>query len=60
MIAIGILGTWLVLTAAGFLALSALARAGEREERKFDLALSELQPAALARDREQIPEALLR
>jgi hypothetical protein len=60
MIAIGILSSWLTLTAASFLGLSSLSRAGEREERKASLTLSELQPAALARARGPIPKALRR
>lgn len=60
MIAVGILSAWLVLTAAGFLGLSVLARAGEREELEANRALSELRPATLAETRPPIPQALLR
>ena len=43
MIAIGIVTTWLTLTAAGFAGLSALSRAGAREERQASLTPAELQ-----------------
>jgi hypothetical protein len=55
MIAMGILGTWLTLTAAGFAGLSFLSRAGEREERRLSLALAELQPAVVEQDSEHGP-----
>jgi hypothetical protein len=58
MIAIGILSTWLLLSAAGFMGLSALTRAGVREEVEAAQALSELKPAAFAATRIPIPKAL--
>ena len=60
MIAVSILSTWLILTAAGFLGLSFLANAGEREELEASRALSELRPSTLAEARPTIPQALLR
>lgn len=59
MIVLGIVGIWLVLTAMGYVALSALSRAGEREEREADLELYELRPSTLAKSRPPIPKALL-
>jgi hypothetical protein len=59
MIAIGILSTWLLLTAAGFMGLSALVRAGVREEVEATQVPSELQAATLATTRTPIPKALL-
>lgn len=59
MIVLGIVGVWLVLTAVGYVALSSLAGAGEREEREASIALHELQPSTLAKSRPQIPKALL-
>jgi hypothetical protein len=55
MIAIGILSTWLLLSAAGFMGLSALTRAGVREEVEATRALK---PAALAATRIPMPKAL--
>jgi hypothetical protein len=60
MIAIGIVTTWLALTAAGFAGLSLLDRAGAREERELCLTPAELQSSALADARIPIPKALLR
>lgn len=65
MIALGILITWLTLTAAGFAGLSALGRAGARESVEADLALPEGwsisdRSSALADTRIPIPKALLR
>ena len=62
MIAIGILTTWLTLTAAGFAGLSALSRAGARESVEADLMFSESwrfsdPSAALADARIPIPNA---
>ncbi len=61
MIALGILTTWLTLTAAGFAGLSALRRAGAREV-TYDasLAPSALAVPAFAEARATIPKALLR
>lgn len=59
MIVLGIVGIWLVLTAVGYVALSSLAGAGEREERAASIALHELQPSTLAKSRPPIPKALL-
>jgi hypothetical protein len=50
MITLSIVGTWLTLTAGGFVGLSFLSRAGEREERRLSLALAELQPAVVGQD----------
>ncbi len=58
MIALGILTTWLTLTAAGFAGLSALRRAGAREGVEADLTLSEHEPPALVGARIPIPKAL--
>jgi hypothetical protein len=57
MIAIGILSTWLLLSAAGFMGLSALTRAGVREELEATRALAGLKPA-FAATRIPIPKAL--
>jgi hypothetical protein len=51
MIAAGILSTWLILTAAGFMGLSVLARAGEREEIEASPTEYELAPSTLAKTR---------
>ncbi len=64
MIALGILATWLSLTAAGFAGLSALGHAGERESIEADLTSRESwsipdPSAALIDARIPIPEALL-
>lgn len=62
MIALGILTTWLILTAAGFAALSALRRAGVRENAALcAIAPSELSGSALASGaaRVALPTALL-
>lgn len=59
MIVVGIVAVWLVLTAIGYVALSSLAGAGEREELKERMALHELRPSTLAKSRTQIPKALL-
>ena len=63
MIALGILTTWLLLTAAGFAGLSALRRAGVREDAElYATAPSELPGSMLAHatTRVAIPKALLR
>jgi hypothetical protein len=59
MIAAGILITWLTLTAAGFAGLSALRRAGAREDAEAELTLGERQASALTDARIPIPKALL-
>jgi hypothetical protein len=59
MIVLGIVAIWLVLTAAGYLALSALSQAGRREELQASRALHELQPSMLAKTRPAIPKVLL-
>jgi hypothetical protein len=61
MIALGILTTWLTLTAAGFAGLSALRRADAREEADgANLAPSALAVPAFAEAGASIPKALLR
>ncbi len=60
MIAIGIVTTWLTLTAAGFAGLSVLSRAAAREELQASLTPAELQSSTLADARIPIPKALLR
>jgi hypothetical protein len=59
MIALGILTTWLLLTAAGFMGLSALGRAGAREDVEASLTTSELHVPVLADAMIPIPRALL-
>ena len=59
MIAISILSAWLILAAAGFIGLSVLARAGEREEIEASLTEYELAPSTLAAARPPIPKELL-
>jgi hypothetical protein len=59
MIAVGILSTWLILTGAGFMGLSVLARAGEREEMEASLTEYELAPSTLAKTRPPVPMELL-
>ena len=59
MIVLGIVAIWLVLTAAGYVALSALSHAAEREELRESRALHELRPSMLAQARPAIPEVLL-
>ncbi len=58
MIAVGILITWLTLTAAGFAGLSALDRAGAREGVNADLTLSKPEPLVLTDTQMQTPKAL--
>ena len=60
MIAIGIVTTWLTLTAAGFAGLSLLQRATAREEREACLTPAELQSSALDDARVSLSKALLR
>jgi hypothetical protein len=62
MIALGILTTWLILTAAGFAGLSALRRSGTREEASLEaeLAYAVRCAPACTRTRVQFPKALLR
>jgi hypothetical protein len=60
MIAIGILITWLTLTAASFAGLSALGRAGARGDVEADLTRPELELSVLADARIPIPKALRR
>lgn len=63
MIALGILTIWLVLTAAGFAGLSALRRAGTREEayETSEIGRHPSEPQATFADmRLPIPAALLR
>ncbi len=60
MIALGILTTWLTLTAAGFAGLSALGRIGAREGVETDITLMEHEPLVLADARIPISKALLR
>jgi hypothetical protein len=60
MITIGILTTWLTLTAAGFAGLSALGRIGAREGIDADATLMEHEPLVLADARIPIPTALAR
>jgi hypothetical protein len=60
MIALGILTTWLTLTAAGFAGLSALRRAGAREDAETSLlAPSGYRAPTFADARIPIPKALL-
>ncbi len=60
MIALGILTTWLTLTAAGFAGLSALRRAGAREGPDTVPTPLGRQASAFADARVSIPEALPR
>jgi hypothetical protein len=60
MIALGILTTWLTLTAAGFAGLSALRRLGAREEAETGPTPAGLQTPAFADAGASIPLALLR
>lgn len=60
MIALGILTTWLTLTAAGFFGLSALRRAGVREDAEATLTRATLQASVLAGACSSIPQALAR
>lgn len=60
MIAIGILITWLTLTAAGFAGLSALGRVGAREAVQASRTPSEPRAHTLADVRVPLPKALLR
>jgi hypothetical protein len=60
MIAIGIVTTWLILTAAGFAGLSALGRAGAREELQASLMPAELRFSTLTDTPIPISKALLR
>lgn len=59
MIALGILTTWLILTAGGFAGLSALRRAGIREDAEAGAAPIGRSTPALADVRIAIPKALL-
>lgn len=59
MIALGILTAWLTLTAAGFAGLSALRRAGAREDADASLIGIGHPAPALADVRISIPKALL-
>jgi hypothetical protein len=59
MIALGILITWLTLTAAGFAGLSALRRAGAHEDTEAGSMPAGRPAAALADVRVSIPRALL-
>jgi hypothetical protein len=60
MIAIGILTTWLTLTAAGFAGLSALRRAGAREDADASPLPAGRPAPGFADARVSIPKALLR
>lgn len=60
MIALGILTTWLILTAGGFAGLSALRRAGIREDAEAGVAPAGHSLSASADVRIAIPTALLR
>ncbi len=60
MIALGILTTWLTLTGAGFVGLSALRRIGAREDVEAGLTPTGLQSPAFADAGVSIPQALLR
>jgi hypothetical protein len=60
MIALGILTTWLILTAGGFAGLSALRRVGIRENAEVGSTPIGLSTSALADARITIPQALLR
>jgi hypothetical protein len=60
MIALGILTTWLTLTAAGFAGLSALRRAGAREDAEAGLSPSTHRTSAFADVPIPILKALLR
>ncbi len=60
MIAIGILTTWLTLTAAGFVGLSALRRAGAREDADASHTHAGRFAPAFTDARVSIPETLLR
>ncbi len=59
MIAIGILTTWLTLTAASFAGLSALRRAGAREDAEASSMPAGRRASAFADARVSIPKALL-
>ncbi len=59
MIALGILTTWLILTAGGFAGLSALRRAGIREDVEAGATLTGHSTQALADVRIALPKALL-
>jgi hypothetical protein len=60
MIALGILTTWLILTAAGFAGLSALRRAGAREDAEASLTPAWYRSHVFADARTCPPKALLR
>jgi hypothetical protein len=62
MIALGILTTWLTLTAAGFAGLSALRRASAREDASYDASLvpAGRQTPAFTDAHVSIPRTLLR
>lgn len=60
MIALGILTAWLTFTAAGFAGLSALRRAGAREDSDAGLTGTGCSVPALADVRMSIPKVLLR
>jgi hypothetical protein len=62
MIALGILTTWLILTAAGLAGLSALRRVGTREEASLEaeLAYAGRYAPAFTHTRVPFPKALLR
>jgi hypothetical protein len=60
MIAIGILTTWLTLTAAGFVGLSALRRAGTREDADASQIHAGRFTPTFTNARVSIPETLLR
>jgi hypothetical protein len=60
MIALGILTTWLTLTAAGFAGLSALRRAGAREDAETSRTPGGRRAPAFTDARVSIPKALLR
>jgi hypothetical protein len=59
MIALGILTTWLTLTAAGFFGLSALRRAGVREDTDAGQMPSDRLGPMFADARASIPKAIL-
>lgn len=58
MIALGILTTWLILTAGGFAALSALRRLGAREDVEASRTPTAFSASALADARFSIPQIL--
>ena len=60
MIALGILTTWLILTAGGFAALSALRRLGAREDVEASKSPSDFSRLALTDARLSIPQVLSR